>query len=262
MERKIRKLWWVPIVTVCAAVILLSPLLIAQAQSEAWAAVMEQGNQRYEAGDYAGAIAKYRMIVDSGVENGQIDYNLGNAYFKNGELGEAILHYERAHQLLPRDKDVTANLQFARSQLIDQVDLPEEPAIVRWVEGIHNLATLNETLWWTWAIYWILTALALLAIFVRRARHGAAYALAVFGALFVLSLVSLGVKIHHAGMAQAIVTAAEANVYSGPGEDYLLQFTVHEGVKFDVEGERQGWYRVRLSGDLEGWAPKDTLEVI
>ncbi len=52
--------------------------------SEAWAAVMEQGNQRYEAGDYAGAIAKYRMIVDSGVENGQIDYNRGTLTSRMG----------------------------------------------------------------------------------------------------------------------------------------------------------------------------------
>ncbi len=47
---------------------------------------------------------------------------------------------------------MTANLQFARSQLIDQVDL-RRASHRALVEGIHNLATLNETLWWAWAIY-------------------------------------------------------------------------------------------------------------
>ena len=262
MERKMKKLWWAPVVVVGVVAMLLSPLMIAQAQSEAWAAVMAQGNQQYEAGDYPGAIEMYNSIVAGGVDNGQVDYNLGNAYFKDGQLGKAIANYERAHRLLPRDKDVAANLQFARAQVVDRVELPEEPAIVRWIESVHNLATLNETLWWTWTVYWLITIAALLAIFVRPARRVLAYALAVLGVVFILSVVSLGVKMHTSGATQAVVVAPEANVYSGPGDDYMLQFTVHEGVKFDVEGERQGWYRVRLPGDLEGWAPKDTLDVI
>ena len=87
MERKIGKLWWTPIVVIFFIVVLLSPLMLVHAQSEAWAAIMAQGNSQYEVGDYPGAIEKYKMITDSGVKNGQVHYNLGNAYFKNGQLG-------------------------------------------------------------------------------------------------------------------------------------------------------------------------------
>ena len=262
MERKIRKLWWTPIAAIFLIVMLLSPLVMVHAQSEAWAAVLARGNARYEVGDYPGAIEKYKMITDSGVKNGQVYYNLGNAYFKNEQLGEAIVNYERAQKLMPRDKDVAANLLFTNFQVVDRVDLPAEAAIVRWIDRMHDLATINETLWWTWVIYWLIAILGVIAIFVWRTRRVLVHVLAVLGIIFVLSLISLGVKIQDAGVTQAIVTAPKVNVYSGPGDDYMLQFTVHEGSKFDVEGERQEWYRVRLGGDLEGWAPKDALTVV
>ena len=262
MERKIRKLWWTPIAVIFFIVVLLSPLMMVHAQSEAWAAVMAQGNSQYEVGDYPGAIEKYQMITDSGVKNGQVHYNLGNAYFKNGQLGEAIVNYERAQKLMPRDKDVAANLLFANSQVVDRVDLPAEAAIVYWIDRIHDLATIDETMWWTWAIFWLIAILSVIAIFVSSARRVLVYALAVLGVIFILSLISLGVKIHGANVTQAVVTVPEINVHSGPGDDYMLQFTVHDGTTFDIEGERQGWYRIRLGGDLEGWAPKDALTVV
>ncbi len=72
------------------------------------------------------------------------------------------MHYERAHQLLPRDKDVTANLQFARSQHIDQVDL-RRASHRALVEGIHNLANAERDVVVGMGYLLILTALALLA---------------------------------------------------------------------------------------------------
>ena len=71
----------------------------------------------------------------------------------------------------------------------------------------------------------------------------------------ILSLASLGVKLYQQErVREAVVTAGQVDVFSGPGENYLLEFTVHEGTTLTVEEERGDWWRVRLWGDLEGWA--------
>ena len=260
MERKMRTFWWATVVII-AAVMLSLPLVIG-AQSEAWAGVMAQGNALYEAGDYPGAITKYEEISANGIQNSRVYYNLGNAYFKAGQLGQAIVNYERAAKLAPRDRDIAANLAFAQSQVVDRVDLPEEAALVGWIDRIHNLATLDETLWSAWALYWLIAILAVVAIFVYRTRRVLSYTLVALGIVFGLSLLSLGLKIHNQSVARAVVTTPEVHVYSGPGDDYMLQFTVHEGTRFDVAEQRQGWLRVHIGGNLEGWVSKESLTVI
>ncbi|MCX8073914.1 MAG: BatD family protein [Candidatus Binatia bacterium] len=80
---------------------------------DAW---FHQGNSAYAAQDYAAAIAAYEKVVDQGVGSANLFFNLGNAYYKLGNLGKAILNYERAHALAPRDADILANLEFARSE--------------------------------------------------------------------------------------------------------------------------------------------------
>ena len=54
----------------------------------------------------------------------------------------------------------------------------------------------------------------------------------------------------------------QAEVRSGPGEDYILQFTGHEGLEFQINGEAEGWYRISLPNGVKGWIPKETVEII
>ena len=78
-----------------------------------------EANQAYKNHQYQQAIDGYRHLIENGFENGQIYYNLGNAYFRLGNLGRAILSYERARFLIPRDSDLAFNLSHARNQTQD-----------------------------------------------------------------------------------------------------------------------------------------------
>ena len=102
----------------CAAMLLVSVWSGALAAQEAF---FDEGNRRYQQGDYAGAIELYERILESGLESGELHYNLGNAWFRLGALGPAILHYERARRIMPRDGDLEANLELARALTVDQV---------------------------------------------------------------------------------------------------------------------------------------------
>ena len=124
-------------------------------------AFFDEGNQRYQAGDFDGALERYAQILDDGLESGELYYNIGNTYFKLGELGPAILYYERARRLMPSDGDLLANLELARSLTADEIaPLPgfwlfravgwwvgvlPRPALV-WLVALAYLTTMTAVL--------------------------------------------------------------------------------------------------------------------
>ncbi|HCP99202.1 MAG TPA: hypothetical protein DIT99_00205, partial [Candidatus Latescibacteria bacterium] len=80
-----------------------------------------QGNLLYEQDRFAEAGRTYERIVQRGIQNGYVYFNLGNAYFKQQRIGQAILAYERASRLIPRDDDVKTNLSVVNLKTLDQI---------------------------------------------------------------------------------------------------------------------------------------------
>jgi tetratricopeptide (TPR) repeat protein len=82
-------------------------------------ALFIRANGLYGDGKYAEAATAYEQILAQGIESGAVQYNLGNAYLKAGDVGRAVLAYERARRLIPGDPDLAANLGFARESARD-----------------------------------------------------------------------------------------------------------------------------------------------
>ena len=76
-----------------------------------------RGNDAYRLGEYDRAIALYREVLDEGWAGAALYYNLGNAYFKTGNLGRAVLNYRKAWDLSPGDPEIGKNLEYAREDL-------------------------------------------------------------------------------------------------------------------------------------------------
>ena len=98
--------------------LLLVLLLVAGTAGDEFAAA----NRLFDAGDYAASAAAYEALTP---KTAHIYYNLGNAYYRQEQLGRALLNYERARQLAPRDPDILANRQFAQEQLgVGELNMP------------------------------------------------------------------------------------------------------------------------------------------
>jgi Flp pilus assembly protein TadD len=91
--------------------------------------ILTTASQLYQAGQFAQAALAYQQLVDQGYADSALDYNLGNAYYKQGDLGRAILNFRRAAELAPRDADIAANLELARLQAVDKVEQTAERAL-------------------------------------------------------------------------------------------------------------------------------------
>lgn len=229
-------------------------------------ASFEEGNRLYQNEDYAGAVRAYQQILEDGYESGTLYYNLGNAYFKLGELGLAILNYERARRLMPRDRDVRANLELARSLTTDDIT-PRPPffpfAVIRWWVDLLPRSALSASV-----TFGYLLAVAGLILIVMRpgtvaARWGGRTAI---GGGVVTVILGINLAVRELGIAQtraAIVLAESAAVQSAPSEDPDLQlFTIHEGTRVALDQESAEWVEVALEDGRVGWMRVEALEVI
>jgi tetratricopeptide (TPR) repeat protein len=224
-------------------------------------AQVAEANQLYEAGQFAEAAAAYQALVDAGVEDGTLYYNLGNAYFKAGDLGRAILNYRRAQRLLPRDADVATNLQLAHAQTVDRLE-SDGGTLADFVRRVLvEWTTLDEAAAITLGLWVVLCALIVAAILWPRGRQVLTYGIAVVAVLLAVGMLSVGVHVSEArSKAPAVVVAPSMEVRSGPGEDYLTEFSLHAGAEIRVLEQRNGWVRIALPGDLQGWMPSEAVE--
>ena len=111
----------IAIVFVMGLLALLPAVALAQAPVSPKEA-MQVANQNYEEGKYTEAAEIYETMVNAGVVDDTVYFNLGNSYYKQGDLGRAILNYRRAQVLDPRDSAIAENLTIARLQTLDQID--------------------------------------------------------------------------------------------------------------------------------------------
>jgi hypothetical protein len=223
---------------------------------------MADANRLYEEQRFSEAIAHYQALVDAGVKDGRLYYNLGNAYFKAGDLGHAILNYRRAQRLLPRDGDVAANLKLARAQTLDRIEAENEGALVRLVRGIIDWTALDEMATAVLLVWGILCGLIVSAIIWRR-RRALFYLVGGTAIVLLLGVLCVGIKLlDEHGRPPAVVVAAEVEVHSGPGDDYLTEFTLHAGAEIRLVERREEWARIALPGNLQGWVPDEALEAL
>ena len=239
---------------------------VALAQAPSPADLMADANAQYEREEYAGAARQYEALIDSGYEDAALYYNLGNAYFKSGELGRAVLNYLRAEELSPRDPDIRANLEFARARTVDDVESGGESLAASVSTGARRWVTVGE-MGAISLLLWIASAIAIGALVVWRAiprrqavRNGAFVASA---ATLLSLLLLLSMLYANPNDDSGVVVASTVDVVSGPGKQYEIEFTLHSGAQVRLIDTRQGWVRIALpGGDLQGWAPSNDVEAL
>ena len=223
-----------------AAVLLAALPLAAAAQGPGDLEAMAASNALYEDGLYEQAARSYQQLADKGYDDPALYYNLGNAYFKQGDLGRAILNYLRAERIAPRDDDVKANLDFARGQTLDVLETGEAP-FIRFVTGLLFRFTTGE-LGAVALASWLLFSGSLLLAMIgpRRWLAWARPAALVTAVLLLLGAGSLAGRLYvDSTSREAVIVVEEVDVLSGPGNRYNPEFTLHAGAETGLV-ERRG----------------------
>jgi tetratricopeptide (TPR) repeat protein len=241
------------------------PMLPRQAATQSAAlGLYEQANQAYQEGKFPEAIGLYEQILQSGVANGLVFYNLGNAYFKDNQLGRAILSWERASRLLPRDTDVVANLTLARELTVDKIEVEKRGLLFLTLTSLARSGSISELTLMAFLLYLATSALVVAVIWIRKIawRKKMLVVTLSVGVLLTFTLASLLGKIYQQKVTAAIVLAPVVEARSGPGVEYTKIFTAHEGTKVRIRQQREGWNLISLPNGLGGWIPEDAAEII
>ena len=237
----------------------LSGLVLAQSGQE----IYRKANLAYESEDYGKAVSLYKMLVKMDRVSPEVFYNLGNSYFKLKRIGKAIVNYERALRLAPRDRDILVNLKLAKGMAVDKIKVQEKGFLLNLILFPYNSMNIDELSVFVSIVYLSIVVILIFSIFFVGERRLLFYIAGGLGALLIIATVFLVSKIDSENFTKhAVIISKKVDVRSGPKQDYILQFTLHEGTILKVLTERQGWYEIDLSKDLRGWLPKDTVEII
>ena len=223
-----------------------------------------EANELYRQGEFDAARDRYQAVAQSGRRDSRLFYNLGNACFKAERLGEAILWYERALRLDPRDADIRANLLFANRVKRDRdPDLPGNP-VWRFFVSAFFYPTLNE-LSVVFSVSLLLACTVAAWRLWARERAGVSRLalLLTCASLTLFSGAFLGVRVYRQGdVIEAVVTAAEGVARSAPERAQTVVFTLHEGTKVRIERREHDWLLIRLANGLGGGLPATVVAQI
>jgi len=213
---------------------------------------------------YSQAIMRYERIVrEGGVQNGKLYYNIGNAYFRKGDLGRAILNYRLAERLMPNDPNLKQNLAAARRRRLDSIPEKQRTRVLKTVFFWHyDLSARIRTALFVllFAALWVLAAVRLILN-----RPILTWALVVTAALSGLLAGSLVVQdVQRARHIDAVILAGEVVARKGDGETYEPSFTdpLHQGAEVGLIEERRDWRYVELADGRRCWLPAKSLGII
>ncbi|MGQ1786613.1 MULTISPECIES: tetratricopeptide repeat protein [unclassified Saccharicrinis] len=240
-------------------------VLAAAASAYAQDNRFEDANNLFTEGKYEEAITSYNEIINTGVESAKLYYNLGNAYYKSGNLPRAILNYERALLLAPHDKDIRYNLEMSNMQITDKLETVGEFFLATWFKNFKSKTKSD-----TWALLSItafcisILGIGLFLFSRKRSIKQVSFAAGII--LFVVAFIafnfSASQKDKLINRDTAIVFEPSVSVKSSPSAGGTDLFILHEGTKVNILEELGEWKRIVISDGNEGWMPAAAIEVI
>ena len=231
------------------------PLVYAQSD-------FDIANAAYADGRYEEAATIYQSLLDE-QPDATLYYNLGNARFKQGELAQAILNYERALRLKPNYKDAQYNLAFAQSKITDNI-ADQDFFLSAWARAVRN--SMNERTWFMLSISLFILALIGLLVFLLGREpwlRKTSFHIAWIALLFSLIAGLNGASLHKRDTLrnEAVITQGVVNAKSSPDRSGTDLFTVHEGTKVTIRETLGEWSNVSV-GQNVGWIRTNCLERI
>jgi len=233
----------------------------AELNSAARDQTFREASAAYSRGEFAEAARGYHRIASSGWRAAALFYNLGNAWFKQGDLARAIRNYRRAEELSPRDPEIAKNLEYARGAIEDDTSPPSpaawskiENALVRLLP-LSGWAALALIVFWL-AVLWILAAILFPAL--RPANRPVLRILILV--FLVLALGTWRARVR-ASRAQGIILPAEVVARYSPGPEETEAFLLHTGTEVRLL-RRDGsgrWAQIALPDGKSGWIPVSAL---
>lgn len=237
-------------------------VLISSKPSAAADSPLKEAATQYQAGDYQKATASYEKLILSGSKTGALYYNLGNAAFRAGQKGKAILAYERALSLEPRDADIRWNLGVIKNTVVDIVDDPDGNILISGIKQLLRWVTIDEVAAVFAAALGLLFLFSLSMVLAPSWRAGLRTISMAWVVLAILAGTVFLAKWLDVKDSRAVVLTKEVLARYGPSEKETKAFSLHEGAEVKIVDETQDWYLISFGSKNTAWIKKSSCELI
>lgn len=224
-----------------------------------------KANEAYKDKQYSEALKLYEGFIEEGLASAALFYNMGNVYYRQDKVGLAILYYEKALKLSPRDAAVRANLALAQSRQLDQIQALPAFFLDRWQQALQSIfpsntwSILGLLLLWSGVgglIFWLLAA--------ERTQRKRGFLIG--ATLLILSIIPFYLSAGRASFERnpgtAILLESEYGLRTAPEEESTVILPLHEGVKVLIIDRIGEWMKVQLEDGEQGWLPETALGMI
>ncbi len=229
-------------------------MLLSIVATQSSDSLFQLGNTYYENEQYETAASTYEQL-ENDYSHEYLYLNLGNSYYRMGELGNAVWAYEKAYSIAPRDQDIIYNLNFVRSQVRDRIIPPDNFFIFSLYTAfldkttILDISVLGGLLFIIISIIYIMNSYLLIPEKLNSIINSTLILTLIF-----LIWVSVDKYWKFTDINEAIVISTSVDVRSAPiqrGENVV--FRVHEGTKAQITAVDSGWYEIILLDGKKGW---------
>ena len=211
-------------------------------------------NEYYSDQEYLSSIELYEEILLN-VEHEDVYYNLGNAYYRAGDIGNSIWAYERALKLSPRDSDTIFNINYLRTMVRDKIIPPNDMYIISLYKSLMLKFKLSD----------LIIFVGLLSVFLSIKYIINSYSnvlksfnsiinYAIFTLIIALSWMALDKYWNVSDKYHGVIVSSAVDVRSSPlnkGENIV--FRIHEGTKVEIQNTQSGWSEIVLLDGKKGW---------
>ena len=234
--------------------LIINIMLLSIVTTQSSDSLFQLGNTYYENEQYETAASTYEQL-ENDYSHEYLYLNLGNSYYRMGELGNAVWAYEKAYSIAPRDQDIIYNLNFVRSQVRDRIIPPDNFFIFSLYTAfldkttILDISVLGGLLFIIISIIYIMNSYLLIPEKLNSIINSTLILTLVF-----LIWVSVDKYWKFTDINEAIVISTSVDVRSAPiqrGENVV--FRVHEGTKAQITAVDSGWYEIILLDGKKGW---------
>jgi len=206
----------------------------------------DAANEAYQKGKYEEAKVDYIQLASMHGYSADLFYNLGNAWFKLGDQGRAILNYERALALNPRLEEARSNLQTAL-RIVGNDDQPTfRERIGVYVDYFPLIASIT---------FWI-AAFCLLPASRERGSFTTFWRSVCIAAAFICigsAGISFWVGSGSKDPNRALVVESATDLKYGPAVTARPVESLQIGQQVELISERGDWTFCRASSDNLGW---------
>ena len=214
--------------------------------------LFSDGNKSYNNGQFDDAVQVYEDILNQGFYSADLYYNLGNAYYRLEDFGNARWSYEMGSNIEPRDRDITHNLTLVKQKIPNALEVPDSKTL-NLINNFLASFTYSDFIFFS-SLMLVFYSISFIFYRINPSNLTVLFYY-FFIVLFFLGTSSSGIKfLWEKNNNFGIILNDETQLYSAPFLNNDIKISIFfSGNKVKIEQKTDKWLEISSMDGRKGW---------